>query len=89
MRASQILVRALAAASALTLTTMLVPQAGAALWPVRPTSPEQCDRVAEQEWAICRQMPDKDAARRCWEGVQKEYSECLKRVKPLPPPCPL
>jgi hypothetical protein len=71
------------------VTMVAVLPAVAALWPVRPTSPEQCDRVAEQEWAICRQMPDKKAAAKCWEGVQKEYSDCLKRVKPLPKPCPL
>jgi hypothetical protein len=77
---------ALAVASALLATMLIVMPAGAGLWPVRPTSPEQCDAVAEKEWAICRQLPTKDARERCWKGVENEYADCLKRVKPVP--CP-
>ena len=46
----------------------------------------ECDKQAEIDEATCRQIPEKDKARRsrCWASVQERYGACISN-RPMPP----
>jgi len=45
---------------------------------------DECERLAQQDEAICRTLPDPGARARCWDSSAARYGAC-KAGKPLPP----